>query len=94
MSSMTKDEINTSLFDEVQRQREEIERLEAENARLERHISGLLIQNGEMAAEIERLESERVKLLMGACAKLRQACEILDQIEKELDQELKKKSDE
>ena len=44
--------------------------------------------------KIERLEAERVKLLMGACAKLRQACEILDQIERELDQELKEKSDE
>ena len=31
MSSMTKDEINTSLFDEVKRQRDEIERLQSQN---------------------------------------------------------------
>ena len=36
----------------------EIERLEAENARLERHISGLLIQNGEMAAEAIKEKSD------------------------------------
>ena len=37
---------------------EKIERLEAENARLERHISGLLIQNGEMAAEAIKEKSD------------------------------------
>jgi len=49
---------NCTVLRRMKKDRAKIKRLEAENARLERHISGLLIQNGEMAAEAIKEKSD------------------------------------
>lgn len=58
MSSMTKDEINVSLFDEVKRQRTELAELRKENERLTQNLDGAMNEVSLCHRLMERNEAE------------------------------------